>query len=95
MQEASFKIKEVAGLARLALTDEEAARYGEQLASVLRHVEQLQSLDVNGIEPMAHGAPVYNVVREDAERPSLPVAEALANAPQKGNDLILMPRMVE
>lgn len=85
----------VAELSRLALSPEETAAFQAQLDGILGHIEQLQKLDVSGIEPTAHAAPVVNVWREDVETPSLPLAAALANAPQQANDLIVMPKIVE
>ncbi len=85
----------VAHLARLALSQDEITRFQSQLSGVLEHVGQMQKLDVEGIEPTAHASPVYNVFREDVELPSLPVEDALKNAPQQANNLIIMPKIVE
>ncbi len=85
----------VADLARLALGPDERARFEGQLDHVVTHVEQLQRLDVEGIEPTAHAAPVVNVWRADAVRPSLDPREALRNAPQQANNLVIMPKIVE
>ena len=43
----------VAGLARLKLTDEETARFQEQLAGVVALVDTLSNLDLEGVEPTA------------------------------------------
>ncbi len=95
MKPQQIDIEHVAHLARMQLTPTEVERFGQQLASVLVHMEQLQKLDVASIEPTAHTIPVTNVWREDVERPGLSAEEALANAPQKANHLIIMPRIVE
>ena len=47
------KAARLAELARLELTDEEAATYQAQLSRILEHVERLKSIDVSGIEPTA------------------------------------------
>lgn len=77
------EVKNVADLARLDLTDDELAAMTRQLGSILDYVAQLQQLDVAGVEPLAHALEVQNVFREDEPVPSLPVDEALANAPER------------
>jgi aspartyl-tRNA(Asn)/glutamyl-tRNA(Gln) amidotransferase subunit C len=88
-------IRAVAHLARVELTTEEAARYGAQLDDLLRYVEQLAEVDVSGVEPTAHALPRVNVTRPDQVSASLPREEALRNAPARGQDLFLVPKIVE
>ncbi|MBV9463385.1 MAG: Asp-tRNA(Asn)/Glu-tRNA(Gln) amidotransferase subunit GatC, partial [Verrucomicrobiae bacterium] len=85
----SIDVRYVSNLARVALTAEEEKRLASQLGSVLSYVDQLSKLNVSGIEPTAHANVQVNVFRKDESRPSLPVAEAVANAPQKANDLFI------
>ena len=55
----------VANLARIEVTDADKARLGGQLKEdILGHFEKLNAVDVDGVEPMAHARPVYNVWRE-------------------------------
>jgi aspartyl-tRNA(Asn)/glutamyl-tRNA(Gln) amidotransferase subunit C len=72
----------IAGLARLALTEEEIALYQEQLSAVLAYAERLQALDTDAIPPTATVLPVRNVTRADEPRPSMARDDVLANAPQ-------------
>jgi len=89
-------IKKIANLARLELTDDEAARYEPQLEQILKHVEQLKKVDIEGIEPTAHAAPVFDVIREDvALGESFTQEEALANAPAVTQGQVKMPKVVE
>jgi aspartyl-tRNA(Asn)/glutamyl-tRNA(Gln) amidotransferase subunit C len=88
-------IRAVAHLARLELTPEEQTRYGAQLGDILRYVEQLQQVDVTGVEPTAHALPRFNVARPDVVQPSLPLEAALRNAPARGQDLFVVPKIVE
>jgi aspartyl-tRNA(Asn)/glutamyl-tRNA(Gln) amidotransferase subunit C len=88
-------IDHVAKLARLALTPEEKAVFGSQLAGILQRVEALGRVDVGGIEPSAHAAAVNNVWREDVARPGLPVADALRNAPAQREHMVVVPKVVE
>jgi aspartyl-tRNA(Asn)/glutamyl-tRNA(Gln) amidotransferase subunit C len=74
-------VAHVAHLARLRLTDDELDLYTGQLAAVLDHAEDVESLDVEGIEPTAHPFPLVNVTRPDVVAPCLDRAEVLASAP--------------
>ena len=53
-----MNVRDVAHLARIELSDEEAEVYQGQMDQILKYVEQLNSIDVEGIEPTAHAAPV-------------------------------------
>jgi aspartyl-tRNA(Asn)/glutamyl-tRNA(Gln) amidotransferase subunit C len=76
------EVERIALLGRLALTDEEKARYARQLSAVLDYAAQLATLDVEGIPPTATVIPIRSVMREgDEVFGSLPRADALANAP--------------
>ena len=90
-----LNIDHVAKLARLALTPEEKATFAQQLGDVLRHIEQLKKVDVTGVEPMAHAAPVFNVWADDVARPGLPVEFALKNAPAQRDHMVVVPKVVE
>lgn len=74
-------VAHVADLARLALTEEELELFTVQLAAVLEHAEDVESLDTEGVPPTAHPLPLVNVLREDVVRPSLDRAEVLVAAP--------------
>ena len=95
MKSDTIDVSYVAALARLSLTAEETATFQTQLKQVLSYVEQLGELNLEGIEPTAHAAPQVNVFRDDEVIPSLPVQEAMQNAPQKLNDLFRVPKVVE
>ena len=84
----------VADLARLRLSPEELATFQKQLGDVLGYVSQLSEVDVSQVSLL--GEPdLKNRLRADVVRPSLPVNEALANAPKQDNNLFVVPRMVE
>ena len=75
------QVKHVARLARLRLTDEEIDAMVEELPAILGHIERMESLDLEGVEPTTHVVQLENVLREDVPRPSLPVEKALEPAP--------------
>ncbi|MFM8594346.1 MAG: Asp-tRNA(Asn)/Glu-tRNA(Gln) amidotransferase subunit GatC [Chloroflexota bacterium] len=75
-------VEHVAALARLGLTDDEVTRLQDQLSSILEHIAVLDRLDTSAIPPTAQVIALSNVLRDDAERSSLPREELLANAPR-------------
>ena len=91
----SIDVGYVAELARLELTDEEKAVFQPQLENIVKYVEKISSVDVDGVEPMMHGRVLVNAFREDVVRPSLPTETALANAPKRVDDEFLLPKIVE
>jgi aspartyl-tRNA(Asn)/glutamyl-tRNA(Gln) amidotransferase subunit C len=91
----TMDVSYVAHLARIHLTDKEAALFQGQLDQVLTYVEQLGELDVSKVEPTAHAMPLVNVLRADTLRPSLPRDTVLANAPAARDGQILVPKIME
>ena len=85
----------LARLARLEITPEEAELFGGQLGRILDHVEQMNRLDISGIEPTAHAITVFDVIREDAVTQSLPKEVILANAPHNANGLFVVPKVLD
>ena len=85
----------VAHLARIDLTKEETVLFQGQLDQVLHYVEQLDELDVEGVEPTAHAFPVYNVLRKDEVGQSLGHAEVMANAPAASDDHFRVPKIID
>jgi len=85
------EVVHVARLARLALTDEELDRFAGQLDAILEAVGKVSELDLGGVEPTLHPLELSNVWAEDAPQPSLPVEDALANAPEVEDDAFRVP----
>ena len=92
---AEFDVRYTAGLARLTLTEEEAAKFQSQISQVLEHVAKLNAVDVSGVEATMYANPVFNVVREDEPRDWFTPEQALANAPRKANGLFSVPKVIE
>ena len=61
----------VAELARLELTDGEKATFQSQLDDIVKYVEKISSVDVDGVPPTMHGREIVNAFREDEVRPSM------------------------
>jgi aspartyl-tRNA(Asn)/glutamyl-tRNA(Gln) amidotransferase subunit C len=85
------EVLHVARLARLALSDEEVERLGAQLNAILEAVGKVAELDLEGVEPTAHPLDIVNVWAEDEPHESLPVEEALANAPDREGGFFKVP----
>ncbi|MGB1124197.1 MAG: Asp-tRNA(Asn)/Glu-tRNA(Gln) amidotransferase subunit GatC [Phycisphaeraceae bacterium] len=87
-------IREVAKLARLNLTDQEAKLFSSQLGDVLGAIDQLKQLDVENVKPMPHAYDQFNVFREDKEAQGLSVEDALKNAPDKDEPFFKVPKVL-
>ena len=85
----------VAELARLELTDGEKALFQPQLENIVKYVEKISEVDIEGVPPMMHGRELVNAFREDEVVASLPREQALANAPARVGDEFLLPKIVE
>ena len=88
-------VRKVAHLAKLELSEEEEARIAEDLGQMLDYVAALNELATDNVLPTAHVLPISNVFREDTVMPSLPQAEALANAPSSGHGHFRVPKVIE
>jgi aspartyl-tRNA(Asn)/glutamyl-tRNA(Gln) amidotransferase subunit C len=85
------EVLHVASLAHLELTDDEVERFTEQLGAILEAVGKVAELDLAGVEPLSHPLDLVNVWAEDEPRPSWPIEEALANAPEAEDDHFRVP----
>ena len=91
-----FKVDYIAALARLELSEEEATRYQEQLDAIISYIEELSEVDVEGVEPTAHPAPVFDRLRDD-EAPAFSIDHeaVLENAPDQALEQIRVPKVVD
>lgn len=88
------QVRHVALLARLKLTDEEISRLGEDLNSILGHIDTIQQLDLTDVPPTAHALDMVNETRADEVRQGLSREAALANAPEAADGAFVIPRIV-
>lgn len=88
------EVEHVAWLARLELTEEEKEAYTRQLNSILSFMQQLNELDTDNVEPLAHVLPLVNVMREDEVRPGLDREVVLAEAPDAFAGQFRVPKIV-
>ncbi|MBI2774016.1 MAG: Asp-tRNA(Asn)/Glu-tRNA(Gln) amidotransferase subunit GatC [Chloroflexi bacterium] len=88
-------VRRVADLARIALSEDEVARFTKQLTVVLDAVGKLAEIDTEAIPPTASVLPIQNVLRDDVVRPSLTVDQALRGAPTRDGDLFRVQTVIE
>ena len=89
------EVRKVASLARLSLTEEELATYGEQLTRILGYVKVLDEVDIDGVEPMPHAVDLQNVFREDKMAESLSREDALSNACKTDGQYFQVPQILD
>ncbi|HTX59451.1 MAG TPA: Asp-tRNA(Asn)/Glu-tRNA(Gln) amidotransferase subunit GatC [Verrucomicrobiae bacterium] len=94
MSSEKIDVRYVAELARIALTDEEVDRFGEQLGDLLAHVNALAELDTNAVPATAQVIESRNVTREDSVRPGLEREVVLAQAPSRQGAFFRVPRII-
>lgn len=88
------EVRATAALARLALTDEEVARFTRELDAILVYMEKLAAVDVAGVAPMTHAVAMSAPLREDELGSQLTVDEALAAAPARDDGFFQVPRVI-
>ena len=88
------EIKNVAHLARLALSESEIQKSTEQLSLILKHFEKMSGISTEGIEPMVTPTEIENFWREDVVRQELTPEEVLQNAPLSQGRLFKVPPVV-
>ena len=89
-------VAHLAGLARIALSDQELDRLAPELSKIVEAVATVsEALEEAGdVAPMSHPTPISNVFREDEVRPSLTPEEALAGAPADEDQRFLVPKIL-
>ncbi len=88
-------VKRVARLARIAVSEDDAKRMTGELNAILGFVEQLNEVDVSGVEPMTSVTPMAMKKREDVVTDGDKAADIIANAPATEEDFFLVPKVVE
>jgi aspartyl-tRNA(Asn)/glutamyl-tRNA(Gln) amidotransferase subunit C len=88
-------VRRVARLARIAVTAEDAERMTGELNAILGFVEQLNEVDVEGVEPMTSVIPMEMKKRQDAVTDGNKASDVVANAPATEENFFLVPKVVE
>lgn len=88
-------VKRVAHLARIAVSDEEAEKMVGELNTILGFVEQLNEVDVDGVEAMTSVMPMPMKKRADVVTDGGKAQDIVANAPQSDENFFMVPKVVE
>ncbi|CAM5217333.1 Aspartyl/glutamyl-tRNA(Asn/Gln) amidotransferase subunit C OS=Ureibacillus acetophenoni OX=614649 GN=gatC PE=3 SV=1 [Ureibacillus acetophenoni] len=89
------EVKHVAHLARLAITDEDAEKFAEQLGKITYFAEQLSELDTTNVAPTSHVLPIVNVMREDIAVKGLDRDVMMLNVKEQENGQVKVPPILE
>ena len=92
------QVRYVADLANLFLTAEEVSRMAHDLSEVLTHMEQLNTVNTSGVQPMTQvlfGGDETATLRADITHNPLGTEIALANAPLQGHGYFKVPKVIE
>ena len=89
------EIKKIALLSRLSVDEDAMAQTEKALNDVLSYVAELEELDLDGVQPMAHAVQLQNVFREDEVKPSLDHDLALSTAQEEEDGYVKVPRAVQ
>lgn len=90
-----FNLKHIARLARLHFKDEELKVFESQVGDVLKFVDELKEVPVEGVEPTSHPLALKNVFREDEPKPSLSIEEFLKQSPKARGRFFEVPKVIE
>jgi len=88
-------VEHVAHLARIELKPAELDTLSGQLKDILDFIDKLNKVDVSNIKPTSHILPINNVLRDDVQKPSLPIEKTLSNAPEKEGNFFVVPKIIE
>ena len=89
------EVEHIAELAHLRLSEDEKARYREQLSEILDYAARLQAVDTSGISPTSSVLTARSVLRKDEPRPGLSLEEVLRNAPETEKGQFRVPPVLE
>lgn len=89
------EIKKLAHLARLSLSESEAAGFARSVNSILEYIQRLDAIDTTDVPPTSHVHGSTNIFREDACTPSIDIQAALDNAPDTSGRFIRVPIIIE
>lgn len=84
----------VAHLARLKMTDEEALSIAQQLSKVLSHFEEISKINTDGVEPLVTPSEIENYWRSDEVKSDFKAEDMVANAPDRAGNLFKVPPVV-
>jgi aspartyl-tRNA(Asn)/glutamyl-tRNA(Gln) amidotransferase subunit C len=88
-------VEKIAHLARLGITADDVPDYARNLSDILDLVEQMSTVDTEGVTPMAHPLDAQQRLRADVVTEENQREQLQANAPQVEDGLFLVPQVIE
>ncbi len=88
-------VRRIARLARIAVSDQDVPHLQGELNAILQFVEQLNEVDVTGVEPMTSVTPMAMKKRQDVVDDGAYPERVLANAPAREDGYFVVPKVVE
>ncbi len=88
-------VRRIAHLSRIAVGDDEVERLGGELNAILAFVEELNAVDVSGVEPLTSVLPMKMKKREDVDTDGGFADDILANAPEREDHFFVVPKVIE
>ncbi|WP_296707106.1 Asp-tRNA(Asn)/Glu-tRNA(Gln) amidotransferase subunit GatC [Rhodoblastus sp.] len=88
-------VRRIAHLARIRVSEEEAPYLQNEINSILSFVEELNAVDVEGVEPMTSVLPMTMKKRADVITDGAIVDKVLANAPAREDGFFVVPKVIE
>ncbi|MCX7698396.1 MAG: Asp-tRNA(Asn)/Glu-tRNA(Gln) amidotransferase subunit GatC, partial [Candidatus Goldbacteria bacterium] len=87
-------VEYIANLSRLTISDSEIEEYSKQLSDILEHVNRLQKINTDNIEPMFYAVEIKNIYREDINEPSIDRKKVLDAAPSTEKNCFKVPKII-
>lgn len=91
----SAVVRRIAHLSRIAVEDDEVERLRGELNAILAFVEELNAVDVSGVEPLTSVLPMKMKKRADVVTDGGIADDILANAPEREDHFFVVPKVVE
>ena len=88
------EVEHIAWLAHIELSEKEKKLFTKQFNDILDYFKKIDKVDTEDVQPTYHVLDLMNVYRNDEASPSLPMEEALKNAPKKEKKFVKAPRIV-
>ena len=89
------EVRNIAALARVAMTNDEVEQMRDQLSNILEHFDVLNQVDTDSVEPTGHTVGLVSVMREDEVDESFPREDMLANVPRREDDFVRVKAVLE
>lgn len=88
-------VRRIANLARIRLAEQDVPQLAVELNAILGWIEQLNEVDIEGVEPLTGAAQMALKMREDVVTDGFYPEKVLQNAPERSGDFYVVPKVVE